>query len=255
MLTRTFIHIRGIGTKRECFLWRRGITDWHRAIEADLSFMGKISDEIKAVSLESIKEYEQRHCAFFADNLPGRERWRMWQDFRDECVYLDIETDPFVPTVIGVYKNGEYRNFVRGRNFEDALEYLNGVKFFVTYFGSGFDVPVLRRHFGPELLTDAAHLDLMHVLHSMGIKGGLKASEKILGISRPHEVEGMSGDDAVRLWFEYKYGNMQSLDTLVTYNREDVINLEKILTIIVPELTGKLIEGGSDDKSVQKTVL
>jgi len=32
--------------------------------------------------------------------------------------------------------------------------------------------------------------------------------------------------DAIRLWREYLRGNQTSLDQLIAYNREDVVNLE-----------------------------
>jgi len=242
ILDRSFIHINGIGEKRERALWRHGATDWQTALAAELSWMGKRCEEVKSEAARSIEKLKARDCKYFADKLPPKERWRLWPDFKEDCCYLDIETDPYRPTLVGVYLNGSYRVFMRGRDLEEAPVFLSGVKFFATYFGTGFDVPVLRRYFGPGLLENAAHLDVMHVLHGMGIRGGLKASETALGLSRPAEVQGLSGEDAVRLWCEYQQGQEASLERLISYNREDVLNLGKILELVVPRLISERLD-------------
>jgi hypothetical protein len=242
ILDRSFIHICGIGVKRERALWRRGAIDWQSALAAELSWMGKRSEEVKAECARSVERLHARDCKYFADKLPPKERWRLWPDFKEDCCYLDIETDPYRPTLVGVSLNGTYRVFMRGRDLDEAPAFLENVRFFATYFGTGFDLPVLRHYFGPELLENAAHLDVMHVLHGMGIRGGLKASEIALGLSRPSDVQGLSGEDAVRLWYEYQQGQKASLDRLISYNREDVLNLKKILELVVPRLISERLD-------------
>jgi uncharacterized protein YprB with RNaseH-like and TPR domain len=241
-LKRSFIHIPGIGQKRERALWRRGVADWHAALSADLSWMGRRAGAVREEAKRSIERLAERDCAYFASKLPPRERWRLWPEFREDCCYLDIETDPYMPTIVGVHCRGRYRCFMRGRDLDEAPDFLASVKFLVTYCGTGFDLPVLRRCFGPDLLKSAAHLDTMHVLHSLGIRGGLKASEEALGIKRPPGIAGLSGDDAVRLWFEYRDGSTAALDALIGYNRADVMNLERILETVMPRLVRERLE-------------
>ena len=67
--------------------------------------------------------------------------------------------------------------------------------------------------------------------------------EKQLGISRGAETDGLSGWDAVRLWREYQAGRDKSLETLVEYNREDVVNLERLAEIAYERLRGATLLG------------
>jgi len=61
----------------------------------------------------------------------------------------------------------------------------------------------------------------------------------MLGMARSDETSGISGLDAVRLWNRYERGNDEALETLIKYNTEDVVNLEKIIQVTHP----RMIEG------------
>ena len=74
-------------------------------------------------------------------------------------------------------------------------------------------------------------MDLCHTLKRLGYRGGLKKIEKQLGINRGEDTDGLNGMDAIRLWREYLRGNEASLDTLIAYNQEDVVNLERLAEI------------------------
>jgi uncharacterized protein YprB with RNaseH-like and TPR domain len=63
----------------------------------------------------------------------------------------------------------------------------------------------------------------------LGFKGGLKKIEPRFGIHRPEEVDGMDGYMAVLLWQRYQRGDKGALDLLLSYNREDVVNLEVLM--------------------------
>jgi hypothetical protein len=57
--------------------------------------------------------------------------------------------------------------------------------------------------------------------------GGFKVVERQLGISR--QLQGISGYDAVLLWWRYKnYADRDALDLLLQYNKEDVLNLRAL---------------------------
>ena len=74
-----------------------------------------------------------------------------------------------------------------------------------------------------------AHIDLRHVLASLGYKGGLKSCEKQLDIYRG-EMDGVDGWFAVLLWHEYvNNGNDKALETLLAYNVLDTVNLEVLM--------------------------
>ena len=100
----------------------------------------------------------------------------------------------------------------------------------VTFFGTGFDLPFIRRTF-PKLEMPQMHVDLCYLLRKLGYRGGLKKIETQLGIGRTSETTGLSGMDAVRLWYQYLGGSQKALETLLTYNAEDVRNMSDLLAI------------------------
>jgi uncharacterized protein YprB with RNaseH-like and TPR domain len=143
-------------------------------------------------------------------------------------LYLDIETDGGTDfdnvTVIGVSDGETLRQFVRGENLLDFPDFVDEAALLVTYFGGGFDLPVLRRAF-PRMRFDQLHLDLCPTLRRLGLSGGLKSVEAQVGLSRSAETTGLGGWDAVRLWREWRWGREESLRKLLAYNGEDVTNM------------------------------
>lgn len=144
--------------------------------------------------------------------------------------YLDIETtlDQRI-SVIGIYRHdvGTIQLIDGGITDISLYDALAGITTLVTFNGSGFDLPVIRRCMRVNLLHDFAHSDLMHVCRKRGLKGGLKRIETLIGIAR--DTVGMSGFDAPRLWRRYADENDQhALELLLHYNQEDIINLSAI---------------------------
>ncbi len=148
--------------------------------------------------------------------------------------YLDIETtglswkDAGI-TVIGIYLvNGVDDRLVQlvGMDVtaDNLLESLAGVKEIYTYNGSGFDLPFIHGSLDVDLEGLFNHHDLMLDCWRRNLYGGFKAVEQQLGI--PRQLQGISGLDAVRLWWRYlEGGDLDALATLLEYNREDVMNL------------------------------
>ncbi len=170
---------------------------------------------------------------YFAQTLPSREHWRAAPHFTERMGFLDIETNGGLGaddiTVIGVYDGDESRIYVKGRDLDRFAEDASRFAVWVTFFGGGFDIPLLRRRF-PRLPFDQLHIDLCPTLRRLGFKGGLKHIENTLGIQRPPEVEGLGGWDAVRLWRQYRrHGDKDALRLLLAYNREDIENLSLLL--------------------------
>jgi uncharacterized protein len=253
MLRKTFLHIRGVGEKREVALWRRGIADWEAALASDVSWLGKRAPIVRSASEISLRKLRERDAMFFSQRLPGHQRFRLYEEFQEETAFLDIETDPTAVTMVGVCFKDRYRVFIRDIDLWDFCEFIEPIKIVVTYNGSAFDLPILLRTFyrsspprefarpddvfNPPRgthLPGMGHIDLMTILHRRGIRGGLKASEERLGILRPPEVRGLDGFDAVLLWDRYQRGERGALDLLVEYNRQDVMNLKRIADILGP---------------------
>ncbi|MCJ7752139.1 MAG: ribonuclease H-like domain-containing protein, partial [Armatimonadetes bacterium] len=120
------------------------------------------------------------------------------------------------------------RIYTKGEDLQDFAEDISEYSLLVTFFGTCFDVPFLLRRF-PQLAFDHLHIDLCWALRRLGLTGGLKHIERQLGVPRSPETENHDGWDAVRLWREWERGSRESLDRLKAYNREDIVNLERLM--------------------------
>jgi len=148
--------------------------------------------------------------------------------------YLDIETtwDGEI-SVIGIHiPTKPLVQLIGGQvtdiNIENALE---GVSTVITFNGSSFDLPFIKRVTGLDIKDLADHRDLMHDCRKRGLKGGLKRIEILLGISRASDI--VDGREALRLWSRYiNYNDEKALSELLAYNRDDVVNLEVLESIL-----------------------
>lgn len=156
--------------------------------------------------------------------------------------YLDIETTGLSPwqcdiTVVGIHLcHGDATDFIQliGEEVtaDNVLGSLEGMQVIYTYNGSRFDLPFIHCRLGINLAELFAHRDLMYQCWRNNLYGGFKAVERQLGIVR--RLPEMNGYEAVRLWWKYVNNyDEDALDTLLEYNKEDVLNLrvlrEKLL--------------------------
>ena len=151
--------------------------------------------------------------------------------------YLDIETTGLSPfyddiTVIGIYlcnETGDRLIQLVGEQITRAnlLKSLKGVRSIYTYNGSRFDLPFIDSSLRVDLTVDFYHHDLMYDCWRYNLKGGFKAVERQLQI--PRQLKGISGFDAVILWWRYQNDyDLDALDLLLQYNKEDVVNLKAL---------------------------
>lgn len=248
MLYRTFLHLPGVDQRLERHLWQVGCRTWWHLLEAE-SLEG-----ISARRLSSWRRRLEDHLlrrgdlAFFSRLLPRREHWRLYKHFRAEVLFVDIETDGLnryrnQVTLLGLSDGRHYRAYVAGEDLEEGLSRLEGARFWVTFGGSFFDWPFLKAHY-PWLPKPLVHLDLCPLLKRLGLKGGLKKIERLLGLGRPEEVDGLDGQAAVRLWRCWKHRrDEEALTTLIAYNREDVLNLSLLAEIAYSGLTYLTLTG------------
>jgi uncharacterized protein YprB with RNaseH-like and TPR domain len=156
--------------------------------------------------------------------------------------YIDIETTGLSfggseITVVGIYlwrEDGD--DFVQliGRDISaDAIiEALNGVDIIYTYNGSRFDLPFIHSYCGIDLTHRFHHRDLMFDCWKKNLHGGLKGVERQLGIAR--NVKEVDGREAIRLWWKYIDSfDLEALDKLCAYNKEDVVNLKTLRDMLL----------------------
>ena len=233
MLTNTFIHIQGIGAITEQRLWDSGLRDWESFLK-DLPIPIPVGRKyfLKKGIEESKRHLADRKPSYFSKLLPSNQSWRLFSEFRDTTVYLDIETtglDRYFNdiTTIALYDGESIQTYVQGQNLEDFIEDIQKYKVIVSYNGKSFDIPFIEHYFSIRL--DHAHIDLRYIFYSLGFKGGLKGCERQLGLDRGN-LKDIDGFFAVLLWGEYqRNGDQKALDTLLAYNIQDTINLESLL--------------------------
>jgi uncharacterized protein len=246
MLRNTFVHLPGIGPQRERAFWEEGILDWNRFLAAAEEGVLRARTVERAVPVvrQSLDAVGHGDATFFKPLLPSKEAWRLYTEFADQAVFLDIETTGLSAcydevTLIGALGGGKLALFVNGMNLDEFPAYIQQFPLVVTFNGSQFDVPFLRAHF-PKARLDQAHIDLRFVFASLGYRGGLKMVERRLGLNRDPEIQGVDGFEAVRLWRRFRRGDRAALEKLVLYNLTDVVNLVELVETAVRLKTGRL---------------
>lgn len=231
MLRNTFCHIPGVGPQTERRLWEDGVRTWDDWLEMGIASTGARARDIEQHLYRSVEALEEGDIAYFQEALPPAEHWRMFADFKPRAGFLDIETtglgyDASI-TTIALYDGSAIRHYVQGENLRDFKDDIELFDLLVTYNGKCFDVPFIENYFMMRL--PQAHIDLRYVLRSVGLTGGQKGCERELGIDRG-DLDGVDGYFAVLLWHDYvTRGNPRALETLLAYNIEDAVNLERLM--------------------------
>ncbi|MFB6131477.1 MAG: ribonuclease H-like domain-containing protein [Salinigranum sp.] len=239
----SFIPVRGVGERTERNLWRGGVTHWD---DFDASAVGPATaDRIEAFIDDARARLADGDSRFFAEAFPSGERWRLYENFREDACFFDIETtglshDRDDVTTVSLHRGGETRTLVRGEDLTaGALRAeFERARLLVSFNGARFDVPFLESAF--DLSVDVPHVDLLYPCKRLGLTGGLKAIEREIGIER--DRPDISGRDAVRLWREYERGDERALETLVSYNREDAANLRTLADSVAGSLHDEVFE-------------
>lgn len=246
MIQNSFILLEGVNKKTEENIWKQGIYNWD-----DFLKKGKV----KGISNKRKPYYDRQlldarralfnfESSYFINRLPLSEMWRLYDFFKEDAVFLDIETSGLTDkddiTVIGLYDGIDTKVMIKGINldFEVLHKELLKYKLIITYNGSSFDIPFIKKRY-PNLLPNVPHIDLRVACSRVGLTGGLKEIEKILDIRRNKIIEKLYGGDVLLLWKMFKSsGDDYYLNLLVEYNEEDVINLKIIANFVVEKLKG-----------------
>ncbi len=247
MLEQTFIHIPGIGPRTERRIWKSGVYTWQDFLEANSTIIDPSKDRVIRHELERSMRHRDE-IRFFQNRLSSDQMWRLFQDFRDRAVYLDIETSGGFQgideiTVIGLYDGSSVFTFVNGKNLEEFEIAIASYDLVITFNGSTFDLPFIKRWF-PHIHLPPGHIDLRFLLNRLGFKGGLKVIEKNLGISREAGIDGLNGFDAVLLWKAHQWGDSKALDELIRYNTADIVNLEPLMEMAYEKMRERLLGNG-----------
>src|ERR1039457_3478 len=95
MLDQTFIHVPGVGRRTERELWQAGGTSWEyfdgifgRPVSISAGLRRRLEDYIP----QSLEAVQRRDAGFFSRLSRLGEAWRLFPEFANQCVFLDIET-------------------------------------------------------------------------------------------------------------------------------------------------------------------
>ena len=238
MLRNTFLHIDGFGSLRELSLWKSGITTWDEFINANNAQLSLFEEyPTNSILEESIKAFENGDADFFAHTLPSTEFYRIALTYPQDVMFLDIETTGLSRyydhiTLIGWSFLNEYNVYYLGLNKEKIISAFKRAKCVVTYNGSLFDIPFIKKEF-PDLAIPICQIDLRFFSKRFGYSGGLKKIETEIGFNRPIDVNEISGELAPVLWHKYMEGDENSLKSLINYNRFDVDGMKVLLDICI----------------------
>lgn len=240
MLQQSFMFIPGVRHRTERRLWLQGIRTWERFLHADriAGFSAERKGHYDRIVRDAQRAFSEGDATFFGARLPATEHYRLYPAFRDACLFLDIETSNAYGdvTVVGLSDGESMKTLVKGVNLHESIlqDAFSRSKVLITFNGSSFDLPILRRTFHLPLMP---HIDLRHVATRLGYGGGLKQIEQELGLKRRESVQGMQGSDACAYWHLWKLtGNRKYLQTLLDYNEEDVMNLRVLADRLIPKV-------------------
>jgi hypothetical protein len=238
MIRNSFIFLPLVSYKKEQNIWDQGIKNWDDFLK---------TENIKGISRKTKSSYDRiirkaqqalrdNDSSFFIGKLPLIQNWRLYDFFKEEAVFLDIETSSSTSknsylTVIGLYDGFDTKIMIKNLNFnlKELKKELENYKLIITFNVSSFDIPYLNKKY-PRLIPKIPHVDIRHICAKLGLKGGLKLIEQELGIKRQNKiVERMYGGDPLKLYRMFLgSGDKYYLKLLVEYNEEDIINLKKI---------------------------
>ena len=236
MIHSSFQLAPGLGQRREQLLWQAGVAHW-QDYEACAARLSRPADSaLRAAIPLASAALQARDVDRLAELLPAAEHWRLFAEFGADAAYLDIETsDDTVGcgaiSALGILDRTGPRILLAGRDLQRFPELACGWSLLVTFNGSSFDLPILRRAF-PDWQPPRGHIDLRHVLRRLGHGGGLKAIERRLSrlhLTRPAHLDGLDGGDTGWLFARGRAGDRGALRRFAEYNLYDVINLRTLM--------------------------
>jgi len=250
LLTSSFVLLDRITPAGERKIWNQGVTDWQDFRQREkISGIGKRRKLFYDSKLQELENhYHNKNFYLLLRLLPRSEHWRLFPLLKEEALYVDIETAQRYGdiTVLGAWDGTNYYSFVKGFNLDKGIikRLFSNYKLFITFNGSSFDIPIIRRYFGEVLPEDFVHVDLRHLFARLGLRGGLKSIEVVLGVRRGEEIAGMCGEGAALLWHEYLLtGDEELVELLLQYNEADCRNLEPLARYAVEELWRSIRQG------------
>ncbi len=231
MIQASFSCLKGLGTSVEARLWQLGCLSWDQfAFLPPKTLSPAKEQQVWEEIRQAQYALDAQWADYFIHRFPKADKIRVLKEFQHKTAYVDIETTGLgrkdTITTIAVLTHDQLRILVKGFNRKELPCLLKDTKLLVTFNGTRFDLPFLRRHFNIDLTIP--HLDLYPILSHMGYKGGQKRCEDAMGIRRVHS-RGLDGAHAPQLWDQWQHHkDTNALKELIRYNAEDALMLEQL---------------------------
>jgi len=119
----SFIQVDGVGEATERTLWEAGIDHWDD-FDPDLDVVGPTrAERIESFLSEARPRLRDGDGRFFHEQLPSSERWRLYENFRGDACFFDIETTGLSQahhrvTTVSFHHDGGTETLVRGRDLD-----------------------------------------------------------------------------------------------------------------------------------------
>lgn len=183
----------------------------------------------------------------------------------ERVLFLDIETTGLSLyydeiTIVGWSYAGRAKTFIKGNDANELLSDANKSLAMVTFNGIRFDKRFLEQEF-PSISLPDIHIDLMYLCRRVGLTGGQKSIEQQLDINFREGISDVDGFAAVLLWHSYLRGDIESLRTLIKYNRADIAAMGSLFDIAlerlnyVPDLFGRELSFASWAATADRQIL
>lgn len=236
MLKSTFQHLQGVGKKTERAYWERGIKTWDDYVKShpkQYVLFEKSSFEENPFLKASQIAYEKGDMSFFAENLSTAEYYRLALEFPNDVLFLDIETTGLsvyydIISMVGWSQGKKFGVYINGQDSTPLLNALEQAKVLVTFNGIMFDLKFIEKHFNSPNIP-SVHIDLRFFAKRVGLSGGQKKIEEIVGFERESDIVDMLGEAAPILWHKYRRGDIDAMKRLIEYNHADIEGMKAIL--------------------------
>ena len=260
LLRRSFQHLPGISPAKEAKLRSEGLQDWNELLSrtrVQLDLFRKRGSELSCAVEASERALANGDIEFFKERLPKREFYRIAASFPERCVFLDIESTGLSKyydqvTLVGWSVGSRYEVLIDPTDTSQLERELRDRPVVITFNGTLFDLPFLTNRFKTDW-SSAAHVDLRYLAKRVGLIGGQKKIEVTIGFARGAPLEGISGAEAVGLWFDYKEGDLNSLRKLIRYNHTDIEGMkflfERVVERLEPGTSADSANGGLFERS------
>lgn len=250
MIRNSFIFLEKINSRTEQNIWQQGIKDWQSFLNAE-KIIG-ISAKRKHHFNRKIKEAQNSlytfDSSYFIGRLPGIETWRLYEFFKDETLFLDIEiaNKRGDINIIGMFDGIDTKVMVNCFNLDlkQLKKEIKKYKLLVTFNGSVHDIPIMQKYF--SIVPRIPHIDLRFLCARLNLKGSLKYIESKINIARPKHLKGSPVD----LWRAYHAsGDPEYLQLLIQYNEEDTVNLKPLMEYCYKQLKNTTFETSPEKAS------